>query len=199
MKIGQFSVIPTSVRFDRKLSPLAILLWGEISASCNEYGLCEDNNSHFANLYNVDVRTIGRLMVQLVENGHIVRLTDNGKRKLQIILKAVQPPESDTLKVKEEITFADIQDFCNKIFSMWCARLGAKAERRLDFESTVKNALTFFTEEELLKIIESRIGYIRELMGTDLNATMPEWANFVDLQWFLQQDKRNLLKWLKVK
>ena len=66
-----FAVIPASVRYDKRLKPLARLLYGEITALCNEKGYCWASNSYFAELYETTNETISRYISQLKEYGYI--------------------------------------------------------------------------------------------------------------------------------
>ena len=66
-----FALIPASVRYDKNLKPLAKLLYGEITALCNEKGYCWASNSYFAELYETTNETISRYISQLKEYGYI--------------------------------------------------------------------------------------------------------------------------------
>ena len=66
-----FAVIPASVRYDKRLKPLARLLYGEITALCNEKGYCWASNGYFAELYETTNETISRYISQLKEYGYI--------------------------------------------------------------------------------------------------------------------------------
>ena len=84
-----FAVIPASVRYDKNLKPLAKLLYGEITALCNEKGYCWASNGYFAELYEVSNDTISRAIKQLEECGHIKCVYDktqqnNDKRRIFI-------------------------------------------------------------------------------------------------------------------
>ena len=72
-KINQsyYAIIPANVRYDVDLSPNAKLLYGEITALCNERGFCWATNSYFANLYNVKKETISRWISQLEKKQYI--------------------------------------------------------------------------------------------------------------------------------
>ena len=44
-------MIPANVRYDTRLSPLAKLLYGEITCLCQKEGICWATNAYFAKLY----------------------------------------------------------------------------------------------------------------------------------------------------
>jgi hypothetical protein len=85
-----YSIIPADVRYDKRLKPLARLLYGEITALCNEKGYCWASNSYFAELYEVSDITISRYISELKEYGYIKCVYDKtqeniDKRKIYII------------------------------------------------------------------------------------------------------------------
>ena len=70
-KPNYYAVIPAEVRYDKELKDKAKLLYGEITCLSNEYGYCYASNKYFANLYEVDLSTISRLIKNLVDRGYI--------------------------------------------------------------------------------------------------------------------------------
>lgn len=70
-KKSYYAIIPANVRYDKELTPNAKLLYGEITALCNEKGFCWASNSYFANLYEVSNKSISKWVKQLAKQGYV--------------------------------------------------------------------------------------------------------------------------------
>jgi hypothetical protein len=71
MKNKFYAIIPAEVRYNDQLTPNAKLLFGEISALCNDKGFCWANNKYFSELYNVSRTSISKWINQLKKNDYI--------------------------------------------------------------------------------------------------------------------------------
>ena len=92
LKKSYYAIIPADVRYDERLPLGARLLYGEITALCNEKGYCWAGNKYFAELYKVNTRTVINWINSLSENGYVFtefEYKENSKeisaRKLKII------------------------------------------------------------------------------------------------------------------
>lgn len=71
MQKSYYAVIPAIVRYDRELTGNAKLLYGEITALCNEKGYCWATNQYFADLYDVSKKTITQWIKQLEKRKYV--------------------------------------------------------------------------------------------------------------------------------
>lgn len=71
MQKNYYAIIPANVRYDEDLPANAKLLYGEITALCNEKGYCWASNSYFSDLYKIHNKSISRLISQLDKKGYI--------------------------------------------------------------------------------------------------------------------------------
>ncbi|GFF01086.1 hypothetical protein DmLsi_28890 [Lactiplantibacillus plantarum] len=80
-----YAIIPASVRYDNNLPGKASLLYGEITALCNQKGYCWASDSYFADLYGVAKSTIQTWLKALEINGHISRdvIYKEGTREIE--------------------------------------------------------------------------------------------------------------------
>lgn len=70
-KKSYYAIIPASVRYDTRLCANSKLLYGEITALCNEKGYCWASNKYFADLYNVSKTSISKWISALERTGYI--------------------------------------------------------------------------------------------------------------------------------
>lgn len=93
-----YAIIPGNVRYDKELSPLAKLLYGEITALSNKEGYCYASNNYFATLYGCSKVTIQRQISLLVDKGYIKSTLTYYKgslrvkeRRLYLVSKMILP------------------------------------------------------------------------------------------------------------
>ncbi|WP_437824817.1 helix-turn-helix domain-containing protein [Tenacibaculum mesophilum] len=79
-----YSIIPAPVRYDKRLTPNAKILYAEITSLTNKLGFCYANNRYFENLYQVSKQSINFWLKQLEEYGYIERhvYRDKGSKEI---------------------------------------------------------------------------------------------------------------------
>lgn len=99
-KKSYYAIIPAFVRYDKRLSPNCKLLYGEITALCNEKGYCWASNNYFAKLYKVSKQSISSWVKQLKENGYInteIILKEGSKEILHRYIRIFEHPMQENL------------------------------------------------------------------------------------------------------
>lgn len=113
MQKNYYAIIPANVRYDKDLSPNAKLLYGEITALCNEKGFCWASNAYFSELYSVSKVSISKWIRQLVIKGYLssdLQYKDGTKEILNRYIRIVNDPIKEKLgtpikeKLKDNIT-----------------------------------------------------------------------------------------------
>ena len=100
-----YAIIPATVRYDKRLSANAKLLYGEITALCGKGGYCWARNSYFAELYGVNKISISRMIKQLIDYGYIfseIKYREGSKEIERRYLKLRPEPLEEEVEDKIE-------------------------------------------------------------------------------------------------
>lgn len=94
-----YAILPANVRYDKRLSANAKLLYCELSALANVKGYCYASNKYFSILFSVDIRSVKNWLNNLKDYGYITINFDDNKdlrtRKIFIVKESsnIQPDE----------------------------------------------------------------------------------------------------------
>ena len=106
-KPSYFAILTADVRYDKTLKPLARLLYAEITALCNKEGYCWSSNQYFADLYEVDPKTVSNWIGQLKTKGYITVQLEYKEGTKQVLKRYIRINEGgmdkimDTLPIKK--------------------------------------------------------------------------------------------------
>ena len=95
-----YAVIPATVRYDKTLPANAKLLYGEITALCNESGYCFASNQYFADLYGVSKQSVSSWISTLIAKGYLtseIQYKEGSKEILNRYLRLFEYPIQENL------------------------------------------------------------------------------------------------------
>ena len=110
LKRSYYAIIPANVRYDESIRPNAKLLYGEITALCNERGYCWASNQYFAELYKVSKTSISLWIKDLIHGGYITTelvYKEGSKEILHRYLRIVNDPTQQKLNTPIEEKLKD--------------------------------------------------------------------------------------------
>ena len=169
-KKSYYAIIPATVRYDKRLTPNAKLLYGEITALCEKEGYCWAKNSYFAELYNVNKSSISKWVSQLIEYKYIysyIIYKENSKEILQRQLFITDDPYSkkdtggivkkkDTPIVKKrKDNTTSINTTINNIYTYWNSKnIYVHIKNTITIQKAIKKALSMYSEKEIKEAID---------------------------------------------
>ena len=187
-KKSYYAIIPANVRYDDDLTPNAKLLYGEVTALCNEKGYCWASNSYFAELYGVSNVSISKWINQLVKNGYLtsrINYKEGSKEILNRYLRIVNDPIKEKFntpqtKVNEPIKekFKDNNTLNNTFNNTSNSDNRNSAKAKYDDDSPY------------LKLAHRLFNHIRQRNPEHKQPNFQTWAD--DIRKTVELDKRNI-------
>ena len=97
-KPNYYAVIPADVRYSKKLTPNAKLLYAEITALCNMNGKCTASTQYFCRLYEVSRVSIQKWLKNLEDNNYIKRVNIYKQGSKEILSRYIKLKDKGSLK-----------------------------------------------------------------------------------------------------
>lgn len=191
-----YAIIPANVRYDKDLPPNAKLLYGEITALCNEKGMCWATNDYFAKLYDVSKTSISKWISLLVEKGYIynkIIYREGSKEILNRYLTLVQYPIEEKLnrgieeKLKENNT--NNNNTLNNTNNIYIVEQNDISKNVIEHLNMRTGANYKYTTKKTKDLIKARIkeGFTLEDFKTVIDKMCIEWIN-TDMQKYLRPE-----------
>ena len=89
-KPNYYAVIPAEVRYNKKLTPNAKLLYAEITALCGMNGKCIASTQYFCRIYEVSRASIQNWLRLLEKNGYITRDVKYRQGSKEILSRSIK-------------------------------------------------------------------------------------------------------------
>ena len=197
-KKSYYAIIPACVRYDKSVSANAKLLYGEITALCNEKGFCWASNSYFSELYGVSIRSITKWIANLEKGGYLktvliykentrevkerrIYISDPIEEKFDTPRTKVQEGIEQKFSTPPEQKFQDNNTFINTTVNntkdkTYCL---ADAKTVLDFLNTVVGSAYKITTKKNQDLIKARMkeGFTVSDFKTVITKKYKEWQS----------------------
>ena len=107
-KPNYYAVIPAEVRYNKKLTPNAKLLYAEITALCNMNGKCTASTQYFCKLYEVSRGSIQNWLKSLEDNNYINRSVTYKKGSKEILSRVIKLVNNPSINICTDNTNINI-------------------------------------------------------------------------------------------
>lgn len=159
-----YALIPATVRYDKRLTANAKLLYGEITALSDKRGYCWANNTYFSELYSVSNTSISKWISSLVKLGYLKSIYEYkenskeiSKRYLSIVdavpsiaTEEIPVEEKNECKSIEKIDFDSLLVLFNKITNKGFRIINDKARKQ--FNARLKEG---YSKTDILTAIQN--------------------------------------------
>ena len=107
-KPSYYAIIPAEVRYSKKLTPNAKLLYAEITALCNMNGKCTASTEYFCRLYEVSRGAVQNWLKMLDDNGYIDRTVIYRQGSKEILHRYINLKDKGSVKMCTDNTNINI-------------------------------------------------------------------------------------------
>ena len=107
-KPSYYAIIPAEVRYSKKLTPNAKLLYAEITALCNMNGKCTASTEYSCRLYEVSRGAVQNWLKMLDDNGYIDRTVIYRQGSKEIMHRYINLKDKGSINISTDNTNINI-------------------------------------------------------------------------------------------
>tara|TARA_R110000787_G_scaffold12678_5_gene40757 strand:+ start:8829 stop:9434 length:606 start_codon:yes stop_codon:yes gene_type:complete len=107
-KPNYYAHIPAEIRYSKKLTPNAKLLYAEITALCNMNGKCTASTQYFCKLYEVSRGAVQNWLKMLEDNGYINRTVIYKQGTKEIMHRYIKLKDKGSINISTDNTNINI-------------------------------------------------------------------------------------------
>ena len=109
-KPNYYAIIPAEVRYSKKLTPNAKLLYAEITALCNMNGKCTASTEYFCRLYEVSRGAVQNWLKMLDDNDYIDRIVIYREGSKEIMYRHIILKDKGSINISTDNTNININN-----------------------------------------------------------------------------------------
>lgn len=186
-----YAIIPANVRYDQNLPGKAILLYGEITALCNQKGYCWASDDYFAKLYGVTKMTVQNWLKSLERENYISREVTYKKDTKEIehrLIRIEMTPTKKNLGTPTQKNFRDNTTSINKNHSEAEPKEDSIHYKKIINFLNEKAGRDFKDVEGNRKLIRARIhdGYSEHDFALVIDFKCKQWLNDDKMEKYLR-------------
>lgn len=151
-------IIPVNIRRNKHVSPLAKVLYAEITA-CMGADICfELSNVELGEMYDVSPKVISAALSELSAREYVDIQVDGNKRKIYLPEKMVFVEERKA--EVESVMTTKVSEFTEAIIEYWNRNVGCKRRANATIKAMVRARLKTYSESDIWNAIMNRVSFV---------------------------------------
>lgn len=192
-QISYYSIMPATVRYDKKLKPAEKIIYSEITALTNKSGYCFATNKYFSNLYEVTTHTISQWISHLAKLGYIylefIRGPNNDIKERRIYIVDTPYIQKNTYPYVLKSTYPmykKVQDNIIDIHDLYNLIINKDTKLPTKFLYIIEKLELDYTKDMVCYMQESNTNMLKDIYYTLYDIYNGEFSYILDL---LERDK----------
>lgn len=154
---GYLGHLPATVRLDARLTPMAKVVYAELTSRATAEGKTRYPVAQLAAALQVTERTINRALISLHECGFLGRDGNNiVLKEMGTVIRTIKPTKKNLEKQAHEELVKKMQGILDKWNELYDTTLGSSIESQEMYYDLLAQRLSEFSEEQILHAVKVR-------------------------------------------